>query len=608
MVVNSPPVPVNKQPKDLLPFNTTGAVQNTPEDKRKRMPPVLYIQEGIEQSTTSPLLLDIPSPLQKIMALLDDQPPPHDFIGDPVCQLVSDVQWYGNVISSRMFDEKTKLWTVRCDNTDTEEKTLKQVIALKKRYERQKQYDTEANSKLPATTTAPTLPRSKKKKKESAAKNKALPSAKKKKTPVKPKKKKPLTEKQKKALAERLPPPKLLNNNGNTVITNDNYTRDEPYPYHVQYKDESTPLYEPIKLDNHFVPKFALPYGTIPLVNLMSMLSLPNKLIDTIAQRSTMYARSRSHLPIMIPVNENKPQGELKKNPSYLSTSKFKPITRQDILYFLACYYYMGYCRLPARRDYWRRQVPNSCVPSHWMDGTISRDKFEYLWRNISLSNDGDDDDDIDINVSDEADGEFVDDHDYAAHNNDSSDDDDSSDEEEEEEDDDDNADGSIDYDTVVDDDDDDESWYKKASFMIDWTNKFSRTYCVHPGFAISIDEMMKLFKGRSNMTHIMKCKPIPKGYKFYAMCCAQSGYCFFFFPDGLKDKKKRMIHEGVVWCVRHLPDRKKKQYVVVMDNYFTMTKKMIGTCKCGVAIMGTARGRPGWPPKEIGKKSIQDK
>ena len=92
-------------------------------------------------------------------------------------------------------------------------------------------------------------------------------------------------------------------------------------------------------------------------------------------------------------------------------------------------------------------------------------------------------------------------------------------------------------------------------------------------------------------------------------MCCATSRYCFFFFPDGLKDKKKQMIHKGVVWCVRHLPDRKKKQYVVVMDNYFTVTKQwMIGTRKCNVAAMRTARGRPGWPPKEIGKKSIQDK
>ena len=84
-MVVSPPVPVDKRPKDLQPFNTTGVVQNTPEGKRKRQPPVLYIEEGIE-SSTSPL--NTPSPLQKRMALLADNQPPHDFIGDRVCQLV----------------------------------------------------------------------------------------------------------------------------------------------------------------------------------------------------------------------------------------------------------------------------------------------------------------------------------------------------------------------------------------------------------------------------------------------------------------------------------------------------------------------------------------
>ena len=158
------------------------------------------------------------------------------------------------------------------------------------------------------------------------------------------------------------------------------------------------------------------------------------------------------------------------------------------------------------------------------------------------------------------------------------------------------NDDGSVDDETINEEDDDDEAeqekWYWKAKFMLDWVNRFSQTHCVHPGFAISIDEMMKLFKGRSNMTHRMKKKPIKQGFKFYAMVCALSGYCFFFFPDGLKEKKKRGIADAVVFMVRHLPDRKKKQYVVVMDNYFTLVKTMIGTRKCGVAVMGTARGR----------------
>ena len=92
--------------------------------------------------------------------------------------------------------------------------------------------------------------------------------------------------------------------------------------------------------------------------------------------------------------------------------------------------------------------------------------------------------------------------------------------------------------------------WYAKEKFMLDWVNKFSPTHCVHPSFAISIDEMMKIFKGLSNMTHRMKKKPIKEGFKFYAMVCALSGYCFFFFPDGLKEKKKRGIADAVVFMV----------------------------------------------------------
>ena len=127
---------------------------------------------------------------------------------------------------------------------------------------------------------------------------------------------------------------------------------------------------------------------------------------------------------------------------------------------------------------------------------------------------------------------------------------------------------------------------------MLDRVNKFSSTHCVHPGLAISIDEMMKLFKGCSNMTHRMKKKPIKEGFKYYTMVCALSGYCFFFFPDSLKEKKKRGIADAVVFTIQHLPDKKKKQYVVVMDSYFTLVRTMIESRKCNVAVMSTARAR----------------
>ena len=67
------------------------------------------------------------------------------------------------------------------------------------------------------------------------------------------------------------------------------------------------------------------------------------------------------------------------------------------------------------------------------------------------------------------------------------------------------------------------------------------------------------------------------------------------------------MIRKLVVRCVHHLPGRKKKQCVAVVDNSFTMMKTMIGTRKCNVAAVGTVHGRVGWPPKEVSKKSIYD-
>ena len=41
------------------------------------------------------------------------------------------------------------------------------------------------------------------------------------------------------------------------------------------------------------------------------------------------------------------------------------------------------------------------------------------------------------------------------------------------------------------------------------------------------------------------------------------------------------------------------------MDNYFTLSKTMIETTKCGVAAFGTACPRNGWPPEEF--KAVKD-
>ena len=71
------------------------------------------------------------------------------------------------------------------------------------------------------------------------------------------------------------------------------------------------------------------------------------------------------------------------------------------------------------------------------------------------------------------------------------------------------NDDEEVDDKTMNKEDDDDkaeqEKWYYKAKFMLDWVNRFSQTHCIHPGFDISIDEMMKLFKGCSNTICVRK-------------------------------------------------------------------------------------------------------
>ena len=64
------------------------------------------------------------------------------------------------------------------------------------------------------------------------------------------------------------------------------------------------------------------------------------------------------------------------------------------------------------------------------------------------------------------------------------------------------------------------------------------------------------------------------------------------FFPWWIEGKEQKNIAQKVVQMVRCLPDRKNKQYVAVMDNYFTFPKTIIGLRKCGVATLGTARNR----------------
>ena len=97
-----------------------------------------------------------------------------------------------------------------------------------------------------------------------------------------------------------------------------------------------------------------------------------------------------------------------------------------------------------------------------------------------------------------------------------------------------------------------------------------------------------------------MKNKPISKGYRCWAMCCANSGYCYHFIPTAQTGNVEgRKIIDSVLLLLDKLSLKQSRQYVATMDNLFTSSKVLSGASAMNVAICGPARARQGWPPKE---------
>ena len=151
-----------------------------------------------------------------------------------------------------------------------------------------------------------------------------------------------------------------------------------------------------------------------------------------------------------------------------------------------------------------------------------------------------------------------------------------------------------------------DKRWFAKAAPIIDLVNKTSKKVCKFPAFCVSIDEQMKKFKGHSGQTFRMKNKPISKGYKFWAICCANSGFCYHYIPAAQTGNVEgRKIIDLVLLLLGKLPQKESRQYVAAMDNLFTLSKVLSGARAMNVATCGTARARQGWTLKEY--KNIFD-
>ena len=52
-----------------------------------------------------------------------------------------------------------------------------------------------------------------------------------------------------------------------------------------------------------------------------------------------------------------------------------------------------------------------------------------------------------------------------------------------------------------------------------------------------------------------MKKKPIKEGFKFLAICDTVTGFVFYFVPDGLQEKKKKIIAQKIIAITKRLPE-----------------------------------------------------
>ena len=304
--------------------------------------------------------------------------------------------------------------------------------------------------------------------------------------------------------------------------------------------------FEKMEIPEKFEAKFWLPRNLPFHPATMTDLFLPDAFLDEIAKTSSAYA---------------------KKN---VSKRKYAPIKRKDVLNFLGVYQYMGLVDLPAKEDYFAN---DGNWPNHPLLSGLSLNWFKYMFRNLHLTETEVLDIEEPLIDTDNAECGVEEDAEEA----------DVSGEELE--------DCNIERDV-------DEVWYAKAKKMLDQLVKVSKKICLHPSFALAIDEMMKRFKGRSAQTLRIKNKPIKEGYKFFSICCALTGFVYDIIPDGQLEKST--IAANVLALTESLPNRDSKRYVVAMDNYFTYPKILKGMRDLGVACVGTARAKRGWPPKEM--------
>jgi Transposase IS4 len=133
--------------------------------------------------------------------------------------------------------------------------------------------------------------------------------------------------------------------------------------------------------------------------------------------------------------------------------------------------------------------------------------------------------------------------------------------------------------------------WYTAVKGFLRHVNTVSKNICKVPGTILSLDEMLRLFKGESANTERMTRKPDKdsEGFKFFALCDLHTAFVYDFFPCGRLFKRKTADHVKTLLKSLPGPQLETIDYVVAMDNFFTQPEMMKVCRKLGIGAFGTA-------------------
>ena len=122
-----------------------------------------------------------------------------------------------------------------------------------------------------------------------------------------------------------------------------------------------------------------------------------------------------------------------------------------------------------------------------------------------------------------------------------------------------------------------------------------------NPGWALSVDEMMVGFKGRSHMRQYIPAKIIKWGFKLWAMCCGKSGFCLQFDPYQGKRPGEVSQKDTGGNVVRGLAALAAKPgSCIFADNFFTSPLLLKDLKEKGIDYVGTVRANRKHFPREV--------